>query len=75
MNNVIKNIATKTFESMKTDNVKPEILIDNYVLELSRKIIFECSDVLREKAKNETDQVSKAMLKVSAVDILDHFGL
>jgi hypothetical protein len=75
MNNVIKNIATKTFESMKTDNVKPEILIDNYVLELSKKLIFECSDVLREKAKTETDPVSKAMLKVSAVDILDHFGL
>lgn len=75
MNNVIKTIATKTFENMKKDNVKPEILIDNYVLELSKKIIIECSDVLREKAKTETDPVSRAMLKVSAVDILEHFGL
>jgi hypothetical protein len=75
VNNVIKNLANKTFESLKTDGVKPEDLIDAYVLELSKKLIFECSDVLREKAKKETDPQIQSLLKVSAVDILDHFGL
>lgn len=75
MNNRIKEIAQSTFKKIKVDQNRPDLMIDNYILELSRALIFECSDVLREKAKNETDSVTQAMLKVSAVDLLDHFGL
>jgi hypothetical protein len=75
MNNKIKEIATKTFENLKADPNKPEVWIDAYVTELSRKIVFECSDVLREKAKHETDPANQTLLKVAALDVLDHFGL
>jgi hypothetical protein len=75
MNNRIKEIAQNTFKNLKIDSNRPDLMIDTYVLELSKALIFECSDVLREKAKNETDPVAQAMLKVSAVDLLDHFGL
>ena len=75
MNNRIKEIAQKTFKSIKVDTTRPDVMIDTYVLELSKALIFECSDVLREKAKNESDPVGQALLKVAAIDVLDHFGL
>jgi hypothetical protein len=52
MNNRIKEIAQETFKKLPTDNAKPEEWIDAFVLELSRKIVFECSDVVRESAKS-----------------------
>jgi hypothetical protein len=75
MNNRIKEIAQSTFKNIKVDPNRPDVMIDTYVLELSKALIFECSDVLREKAKTETDPVAQAMLKVAAVDLLDHFGI
>ena len=75
MNNRIKEIAQETFKKIKVDASRPDIMIDTYVIELSKALVFECSDVLREKAKSETDPVSQAVLKVAAVDMLDHFGL
>ena len=75
MNNRIKEIAQETFKKIKIDPNRPDIMIDNYVIELSKALVFECSDVVREKAKAETDPVCQAMLKVTAIDMLDHFGL
>lgn len=74
MNQRIKEIAQETFKSLPMDNAKPEQWIDNFVLELSRKLIFECSDVVRESAKNYGEE-TKVILKATAVDVLDHFGL
>jgi hypothetical protein len=79
MNKNVKRIITESFAKAtqgKQINVSNlESVIDAYVLDVVRATVFECSDVLREKAKNETDAVTVAMLKVSAVDVLDHFGL
>lgn len=74
MNNRIKEIVQETFKSLPMDNAKPDQWIDKFVLEISRKIIFECSDVVRESAKNYGDE-TKVILKATAVDVLDHFGL
>lgn len=74
MNDRIKEIAQETFKKLPMDNTKPEQWIDSFILELSRKLIFECSDVVRESAKNY-DNETRLALKGTAVDILDHFGL
>jgi hypothetical protein len=74
----IKQIALKTYETVKgnskIDPSNQEAWIDAYVLELSRNIVFACSDVIREKAKDASPEVSNA-LKVAAIDMLDEFGL
>lgn len=74
MNNKIKEIATAAFNKIPMDNKNPEKWIDDFILEYSRALIFECSDVVREAAKQYTDE-TKLVLKSTAVDVLDHFGL
>ena len=74
MNQRIKHIVQETFKSLPMDNTKPEEWIDKFVLEVSRKLIFECSDVVRKSANNYGDEM-KIILKATAVDVLDHFGL
>lgn len=78
MNQKIKQLAMKTYETVsantKLDPTKLDTWIDAYVLELSRNIVFACSDVVREQAKEASPEVAKA-LKVAAVDMLDEFGL
>ena len=73
--NRIKQIATKTFESLPPDQKNPEQWIDNFVLAYTRAILFEATDVIREKAKESTDESTSNALKVAAIDVLDHFGL
>lgn len=75
MNEKIKEIATKVFKELKVNTNRPDLMIDAYVLELAKAIVFECSDIVREKAKAEKDPVFNALLKVTAVDMLEHFGL
>jgi hypothetical protein len=74
----IKQIALKTYESVKSnskiDPSNQEAWIDAYVLELARNVVFACSDVIREKAKDASPEVANA-LKVAAIDMLDEFGL
>ena len=78
MNQKIKQLAMKAYETVsnnpKIDPTKQEAWLDAYVLELSRNIVFACSDVVREQAKQATPEVARA-LKVAAVDMLDEFGL
>lgn len=74
MNSRIKEIAQETFKKLPMDNTKPDEWLDSFIIELSRKIIFECSDVVRESAK-KCDDSTKVILKATAVDVLDHFGL
>jgi hypothetical protein len=76
-NKKLKEIAVKSLETVKVamkPNSTAEDLIDAYVLELSKNLIFACSDVVRDLAKNASPEVSKE-LKVAAVDMLDRFGL
>lgn len=77
MNKLIKDLAVKSFETVKTKNIDAtnmEAWIDAYVLEMTKNVVFACSDVIREEAKTAEPAVSKA-LKVAAVDMLDAFGL
>jgi len=77
MNKRIKELALKSFETVKTKNIDAtnmEAWIDAYVLEMTRNVVFSCSDIVREEAKNAEPEVAKA-LKVAAVDMLDKFGL
>jgi hypothetical protein len=77
MNKRIKELALKSFETVKTKNIDAtnmEAWIDAYVLEMTRNVVFACSDVIREEAKNASPEVAKA-LKVAAIDMLDEFGL
>lgn len=77
MNERIKQIAEQTFNKVNQaqPNAKPEQWIDAFVLELSRTLVFECSDVIREEAKKSTDESTRNALKVVAINVLDHFGL
>lgn len=74
MNNRLKEIATATFNKMPMDKKDPEKWLDEFIIEYSRALIFECSDVVREAAKEFNDE-TKIVLKSTAVDVLDHFGL
>jgi glutamyl-tRNA reductase len=71
----IKEIATKTFQSLPPDQKNPEQWIDNFVLAYTKAILFEATDLIREMAKEtESPEVSNA-LKIAAIDVLDHFEL
>lgn len=77
MNKRIKDLAVKSFENIKSKNIdvtNMEAWIDAYVLEMTRNVVFACSDVIREEAKTAEPEVAKA-LKVAAIDMLDQFGL
>lgn len=77
MNKRIKELALKSFETIKSKNLDAtnmEAWIDAYVLEMTRNVVFSCSDIVREEAKNAEPEVARA-LKVAAVDMLDKFGL
>ena len=74
MNNRIKEIVTGVYNKMPMNHTNPDKWIDDFIIECSRVIIFECSDVVRESAKVYTDE-NKIILKAAAVDVLDHFGL
>ena len=72
MNEHIKRIARETYDRVPLGNKKPDAWLDEYIIEYSRRLIFECSDVVREVAKTQPEDV-KIILKATAVDILDHF--
>lgn len=77
MNKRIKELAIKSFEAVKNTKVDAsnmEAYIDVYVLEMTKNVVFACSDVIREQAKNASPDVSNA-LKIAAIDMLDEFGL
>lgn len=74
MNDKIKELAMKTLEKVPVDQANFEKWIDAYLLEYSRTLIFACSDVVRESAKKYGDEM-QIVLKSTAVDVLDHFGL
>jgi hypothetical protein len=74
MNKRISEIAHETLKKVPVDRDNFEKWIDAYLLEYSRTIIFECSDVVRESAKKYGDE-TQVILKSTAVDVLDHFGL
>lgn len=78
MNSKIKQLAIKAYETIsnnpKIDPTNREAWLDAYVLELTKNVVFACSDVVREQAKEASPEVSRA-LKVAAVDMLDEFGL
>lgn len=70
----IKKIATKTFESIPQDPKNPEKWIDEFVLAYTKAILFEATDVIREKAKEHDGEIG-TVLKATAIDVLDHFEL
>ena len=74
MNNKIKEIATGTLKKVPFNMGNFEKWMDDYLIEYSRALVFECSDVVRAKARN-LDGNEEMLLKSTAVDVLDHFGL
>lgn len=74
MNTRIKEIAEKTFKSLPVDNNKPAEAIDAFIIAYTKAILFEATDVIREKAKGHPQEVG-TVLKATAIDVLDHFGL
>ena len=78
MNKLTKDLAIKTFEtvrmSTKFDLSTFDTWLDTYVMELTRNVVFKCSDIVREAAK-EADPETAKLLKSVAVDVLDEFGL
>jgi len=74
MNEIVKKIATETFNKLPMDKSKPEQWIDNFVLEYTKAILFEATDVIRTKAK-DYDADTAIVLKATAIDVLDRFGV
>ena len=74
MNEKIKEIATNTLKKVPLRINNFDAWLDDYLIEYSRAIIFACSDVVRESAKEQSEE-KKVLLKSTAVDVLDHFGL
>lgn len=75
MNTKLVEIIQGTIKSLPVDNKNLEKWIDDFVIEVSRRVTLECSNVVRENAKNQTDDNVKLVLKSTAMDILDHFGV
>ena len=73
---VIKRLAKEVFDKVSATNpgIGPEGMIDAFVLEYTKAVLFEATDVMRKSAADESPEVSKAM-KVAVVDVLDHFGV
>lgn len=74
MNSKIKEIATGTLKKVPFNMNNFEKWMDDYLIEYSKALVFECSDVVRAKAK-DLDSDKQMLLKSTAVDVLDHFGL
>lgn len=74
MNEHIKRLAKQAYDKVPMGNKQPDQWLDEYIIEYSRALIFECSDVVRESAKNYSEE-TKVILKATAVDILDHFEI
>ena len=72
MNEHIKRLAKEAYDRVPMGDKRPEAWLDEYIIEYSRRLIFECSDVVREIAKEQPEDI-KILLKATAVDILDHF--
>ena len=70
----IREIATKTFQALPMDNTKPEKWIDEFVVAYTKAILFEATDIMREVAKEHPQEIS-TVIKATAIDVLDHFGL
>ena len=73
---VIKKLAKEVFDKVSQNNpgLGPEKTIDMFVLEYTKAVLFEATDVMRKSAADEPPAVNKAM-KVAVVDVLDHFGV
>ena len=69
----IKAIAKTTWESLPQEK-DMERMIDGFVLAYTKAILFEATDVIREKAKDHSNETG-VILKATAIDVLDHFGL
>ena len=74
MNEKIKQIATETFKKLPTNGASPEQWIDTFVIQYTRAILFEATEVIRSNAKDH-DPDQAMLLKATAVDVLEHFGL
>lgn len=74
MNTQIKQLAQETLKKVPFRANTPDEWLNEYLVEYSRALIFACSDVVRDTAK-EHEGDKKILLKSTAVDVLDHFGL
>lgn len=75
MNAKVEHIVRAAYAiTANTKSKDPSQWIDAFVLELLKKVVFACSDVVREQAKSATPEVAAA-LKIAAVDMLEEFGL
>jgi Holliday junction resolvase len=72
----IKELSTRVFEAVKQNSTtaNPEQMIDAFVLEYTKVVVIECSTVVRDSAKNQPEDVTRAM-KVASIDVMEHFGL
>ena len=77
MTKQIKQIAEEVLGKVNQLNIsnKPEQWIDAYVLELTRAVVVQCSEVVRQDAKVAASDTARTALKLSAVNILERFGL
>ncbi len=73
---VIQKLAKEVFEKVSRENpgISPDKVIDAFVLEYTKAVLFEATDIMRKSAADESPEVSKAM-KVAVIDVLDHFGV
>jgi len=72
----IKELSTRVFESVKQNSstLKPEQMIDAFVLEYTKVLVTECATVVRDSAKTEPEDIKRAM-KIASLDVMEHFGL
>ena len=72
----IKELSTRVFETVKQNSstLKPEQMIDAFVLEYTKVLVTECATVVRESAKTEPEDIKRAM-KIASLDVMEHFGL
>lgn len=74
MNKIVKDIAVSTFNKLPVDVDNPEKWIDTFVAEYTKAILFETTDLIREKARSHDQEIATA-IKAVAIDVLDHFGV
>ena len=72
----VKELSTRVFETVKQNSstLKPEQMIDAFVLEYTKVLVTECSTVVRESSKGQPEDITRAM-KVASIDVLEHFGV
>ena len=72
---LIKDLSTKVFEEVKKNpSLRPDQMIDNFILAYTKLVVTECANAVRESAKNQPEDINRAM-KVASLDVMERFGV